>query len=157
MAVTFKEVIDFAIEKERMSKSVYEKAVAAAPFGDAAAAKRSNVKAMFKEMAQEEENHRRLLENLNEKNVAKYKIEKVADLKISEFEADVSFSADMSYRDVLVMGMKSEEKSLALYRSMSEKSNDPQLKKLFQVLIQEEAKHKLKFEKEYDNTMLSED
>lgn len=149
MAVTFKEVIDFAIEKEKLSKSVYEKAVAAA--------KMPNVKAMFKEMAQEEDNHRRLLENLNEKNVAKYKIEKVPDLKISEFEAEVSFSPDMSYRDVLVMGMKSEEKSLALYKIMSEKSGDPQLKKLFDVLIQEEAKHKLKFEKEYDNAMLTED
>ena len=145
MAVTFKEVIDFAIEKEKMSKAVYEKAVAVS--------KSPNVKVMFKEMAEEEDKHRKLLENLNEKNVAKYKIEKLPDLKISEFEAEVSFSPDMSYRDVLVMGMKSEEKSLALYKAMSEKSGDPQLKKLFDVLIQEELKHKLKFEKEYDNVM----
>ncbi len=50
--------------------------------------------------------------------------------------------------------MKSEEKSHEFYLRSAERCEAPDIKKLFQMLAQEEAKHKLKFEKMYEDDVL---
>jgi len=59
----------------------------------------------------------------------------------------------MSYKDLLTLAMKREESSHALYTDLIRQGDDPSVQKLFQVLAQEELKHKLKLEKEYDDLL----
>jgi rubrerythrin len=60
----------------------------------------------------------------------------------------------MDYPDILRYAMKNEEKSHTFYLRSAEQCEDPELKRLFQMLAQEEAKHKLKFEKMYEDDVL---
>jgi rubrerythrin len=83
-----------------------------------------------------------------------HEFREVPDLKISEYLEDIPYSRDMDYQDILRYAMKSEEKSRNFYLRSAERCGDPDLKKLFQMLAQEEAKHKLKFEKIYEDDVL---
>ena len=115
-----------------------------------------NVKAMFREMADQERGHKRKLQHLDEVKAAATAVEKVPDLKISDYLVDVEFRPDMSYQDVLILAMKREESAFKLYTDMANRSEDPDLAQLFRVLAQEEARHKLNLETEYDERVLTE-
>jgi len=142
----FKEIIQFAIDKEIQSLNFYT--------GVSQVAKYSGAKELFSELAMEEEGHRKLLENLNLEKIARARIEKVPDLKISDYMVDVEFRPDMPYADILRGAMKMEERALKLYNDMKESNKDEDLKKLFTFLANEEAKHKLRLEKIYDEEIL---
>lgn len=145
----FEEAIDFAIEREAGAIAFYE--------GASKVAKRPEAKAMFEELAAEERKHRKLLEGINKKAVSKYTIKNIPDLKISDYLVDMEFSSDMQYNEILILAMKREQKSIQLYKDLESKSDDPEVKKLFQTLAQEEAKHKLRLETEYDEYILTQD
>ncbi len=142
----FKEIIQFAIGKELEAFNVYTEA--------SRNAKYSGAKELFLSLAKEEEGHRKLLQNLNIEKVAQKRIEKVPDLKISDYMVDVEAKTDLSYADMLRIAMKREERSVKLYEDLRGSNPDEELKKLFTFLIQEEAKHKLKLEKIYDDEIL---
>jgi rubrerythrin len=112
------------------------------------------MKTMFEELAQEEQKHREILEGVEKKDVSEYKLEKIPDLKIGDFVEEEEFSPDMDYASALRFAMKREEHSLKLYNHMAEGTDDPELKKLFSAFAQEEAKHKLRLETEYDENVL---
>jgi rubrerythrin len=59
----------------------------------------------------------------------------------------------MGYHEMLQLAMKREEKALALYNDLLSRTEDENQKKIFQMLCQEEAKHKLKLETMYDDYM----
>ena len=61
---------------------------------------------------------------------------------------------DSSYADILRLVMKNEEHSVKLYSDLKGTCKDKELKKVFAFLAQEEATHKLKFEKIYDEEIL---
>ena len=145
-AKKFEEIITFAIDKEIKSYNFYTSARKVAKF--------SGAKDLFSDLAKEEVGHRKMLEKLDMKKIAKAKIEKVPDLKISDYMVDVEFSPNMSYADILRKAMKMEERALKLYNDMKEKNKDEGLIKLFTLLANEEAKHKLRLEKIYDDEIL---
>jgi len=142
----FKEIIQFAIEREIEAYNFYT--------GATQNIKYSGGKELFSSLAKEEEGHRKLLENLNMEKIAQKRIEKVPDLHISDYLVEVDLRPDLSYADILRVAMKREEKSLKLYTDMKESNTDEDLKKLFTFLANEEAKHKLKIEKIYDDEIL---
>ena len=49
------------------------------------------------------------------------------------------------------LAMKREEKAVKLYTLLGEQTDDADAKKLFQLLVQEESKHKLGLESMYDD------
>ena len=59
----------------------------------------------------------------------------------------------MPYNEILLLAMKREEKALKLYNDFLKKADTDESKKLFKVLCQEEAKHKLALETMYDDYM----
>jgi rubrerythrin len=65
----------------------------------------------------------------------------------------VKYEKGMSYPEILRLAMKREEGSLALYNHLAEKTEDRDLAKTFQILRQEESKHKLALETLYDDFM----
>ncbi len=143
MKETFEEVIREAIRKEADAAAFYRMA------GERV---ESGINKTFREMAEEEEKHRRLLEELDWEKVDQYELEDIPDLKISEFLEDLPFDKNMTYQDAIRMAIKNEEKSHNLYRASAMRfADNPQVKKLFEMLAQEEAKHKLKLEQIYDD------
>jgi len=83
-------------------------------------------------------------------------MEKVTNLKIADYVADVEPKPDMDYQDTLIMAMKKEKASFLLYTNLAEEVKNQVQKQIFLSLAQEEAKHKLRFEIEYDNEVLME-
>ena len=94
-----------------------------------------------------------MLENFSEENVEHYRVEKISDLKRSDYLVDMEYEPGLSYADILRLAAKREEKAFKLYNDFSEKTGNEAHKKLFQALSQEEAKHKLKLETMLDDYM----
>ena len=78
------------------------------------------------------------------------------DLKLSDYLVDVMPYPEMTYQEVLILAMKKEKNAFRLYLDLSKIAPTPQLQDLFLSLAQEESKHKLRFELEYDEFVLKE-
>ena len=141
-------ILSFAIEKEQEAAEFY---VWASGLSD-----RPNMRTMFLEMAKEERRHEAMLKEIDPRNLRADPVEPMRDLKISDTLVEVAFSPDMNYQDALILAMKREEEAHQLYSAMSAQTNDPELRKMFGILAQEEAKHKLCLETEYDEYVLAE-
>jgi rubrerythrin len=81
--------------------------------------------------------------------------EKVMDLKIADYVMDVEPSSDLDYQDALIVAMKEEKAAFRLYSDLAAATDDEGLRATLLALAQEEAKHKLRFEIEYDDHILS--
>lgn len=143
--VNFQAIVDFAIEKEKEAALFYEMA--------SEMAKLAGAREMLKEFAAEERKHQSMLENIGEQTLSAYDFKAISDLKRSDYLTDIEYEKGMGYRDILRIGMKREEKSKALYTVMEKNAPDANTRKLFQVLIQEESKHKKSLETLYDDMM----
>jgi rubrerythrin len=142
----FKEVITFAIRKEAEAYNLYT------TYGQLS--KNPGTKVMFEELAKEEQKHREILQGVEKKDASEYKLEKIPDMKISDFIDEQEFSPDMDYASALRLAIKREEYAFKLYNNMAGGADDPELKMLFSALAQEESKHKLRLESEYDENVL---
>jgi rubrerythrin len=143
---TFQAAIDFAKEKENAAIHFYESA--------RQVTKNPGSGVMFGEMADEERRHLKFLEELKEEQIETFPREKIQDLKISQFTEDVPFSPDLDYRQILIVAMKKEEQAQRMYSDLAAMTTDAAVARLFQVLAEEEAKHKLKLESEYEDHVL---
>jgi len=146
---TLKGVIDFAMEKEAEAQALYTNL--------AQQIKSPRSAGIFTELAAEEQKHYEALKNLDFGLIADAILKPVPDLKISDYLHDVSYSPDMSFQDILVLAMKAEEHSHSLYRGLAGHTDDPELKKIFEFMATQEAKHKLRLETEYDEYILTQD
>lgn len=131
------EVLQAAIEKE----------IEAYRFYSAVAELISDEKArsMFQKFADDEIKHKQRLE------LEIIKLGKVA--KISEdvhVQVSVEPGFNLSYKEALVMGIQREDAAFQLYIESITLTNDLQLRNLFMRLAEEEVKHKVKFEVEYN-------
>ena len=144
---SFEEVMRFAINKEEEAVAFYEMAAVMA---------RDPMKPVFKELANVERGHKQMLENWSRKGTIEPTGEEIADLRISNYLVEVPVGPDMSYQDVLIVAMKREEKAFELYTNMATFSEDAESRQFFEALAQEESKHKLRLETEYDEVILSE-
>jgi rubrerythrin len=76
------------------------------------------------------------------------------DLRISDYVVASAPGPDISYQDALILAMKKEKAAFRLYNDLAGLADDEGLRDLFLALAQEEAKHKLRFEVEYDERFL---
>jgi rubrerythrin len=141
------EILGFAIDKEKEAVTFYTEL-----------SKKESIAALaktFKELAQEEAKHVKLLTNIskNQKGIDSYELKKVTDLKISDYLVETEYTEGMPMQDILVLAMKREEMAVKLYTNLAMGSVDAEFVKLFKLLAQEEAKHKLTFERLYDDDL----
>jgi rubrerythrin len=141
------EILDFAIDKEKEAVIFYNEL-----------SKNQSIAALattFKELAQEEARHIKLLTNIsnNQSVINSYELKKIADLKISDYLVEQEYQEGMPMQDILVIAMKREEMAVKLYQNLAMGTADPESVKLFRLLAQEEAKHKLTFESMYDDDL----
>ncbi|MCK5205096.1 MAG: ferritin family protein, partial [Desulfobacterales bacterium] len=144
------DIIDFAIEKEREAAEFYQKiSNDEEDF--------SGSKKMFEEFAAEEQKHEKILQEFKTEGITKsleeYKLKWITDIKRSDYLVDLDYEQGMPYNEILLLAMKREEKALKLYNEFLEQADTDEGKKLFKVLCQEEAKHKLALETIYDDYM----
>lgn len=142
----FREMIQFAIGREIESINFYNQANKMV--------KHSGTKELFLDFVKQEEGHKQKLEGVLAGKVEVAKIEKVPNLKISDYLVDGELRPDISYADILRIAMKREERSVKLYTDLAEQNLDKNLGNLFTFLIQEESKHKFYLEKVYDDEVL---
>lgn len=143
------DILDFAINEEQMAADFYTEL--------AGKMKNQEMKNTFEQYALEEIGHRTKLEAI--KNGKKYQVSesKIADLKIADYLVDVDTEkSNMTYQEALILAMKKEKIAFRLYNDLANATTDEPSKKLFLMLAQEEAKHKLRFEVEYDSNILTE-
>ncbi len=141
------DVVAFAIEKEEKAMEFYQCC--------AERAKNPGLKKFFNEMVEEERRHRDMLKGIIPADLENIKLEKVEDLHISDYLVDVKYSDDLNYQEALTMAMKKEVKAHAFYSSWHDKCLHEKTAKLFQLLAQEELKHKHNLETMYDDEILT--
>lgn len=141
-------ILDFAIQNEQNAVDFYTKL--------AENSRTDDMKAVFLQFAKEEIGHKARLKKIQIEGTFNISIEKVQDLKISDYLVKTEATPNMSYEDALVLAMKREKSAFKLYLALSERAPNMELKTLFLGLAMEESKHKLRFELEYDEFVLRE-
>jgi rubrerythrin len=149
---TIDEILDFAIDREIEANRFY--------MDLAGRVNNTTMRKVFEDFAKEELGHKAKLEALknNEINALKETTpnKKVLNLKIADFVEDIEPRPNMNYQDALIIAMKREKASFRLYTDLTDVATNQVQKNTFLLLAQEEAKHKLRFELEYDNVILKE-
>ena len=146
---SIKKIIDFAIDRELEAVDFYKELQELVKF--------QSQKNMLLELQHMEEGHVTTLENILKEKIENIQLkDEIKDLKISDYLVEKEPSNNMNYQDILIIAMKREENSTKLYKDLAEKVSDEQIKKVLIRLSQEEAAHKLRFEKLYDEVILKE-
>ena len=141
-------ILDFAIRLEEKAAQFYTELAEKVP--------RKHMKKALLGFADEELGHKAKLLQVKSGKGMQPVAEKILDLKITEYLEDAQPSGDIDYRQALTLAMKAEKAAFRLYTDLASTTDDPTLKATFLALAQEEAKHKLRFEVEYDNEFLKE-
>ncbi|MCX8044969.1 MAG: ferritin family protein [Desulfobacterota bacterium] len=144
---TFYEIIAFAIDREREAVQFYHELQDIVQFAPR--------RELLRELEDMEKGHIKMLEGIRDGKTQIRDIPQIANLHLSEYLVPAKPTAQMSYQDIILTAMKREETSLRLYTDLANLSADPTAKQLFQRLAAEEAKHKLHFEKIYEDEILS--
>jgi rubrerythrin len=142
------EILQFAIEREEEAALFY--------LEQSSKVKSSDMRRAFEEFAKEEKSHKAKLVAIRAGKTLMPPHKKVLDLKMAEMHDPVTPTATMDYADVLVLAMQREKASFKLYTDLAALTEDENTRHVFQSLAQEEAKHKLRFELEYDREVLGE-
>ena len=140
------EILDFAINAEQRAVDLYT--------GLAEKSAVEDMKTVFMDFAKEEMGHKARLLKIKEEGIITLPDEKVNDLKISDYTGDITPGENMDYREALLLAMSHEKAAFKLYSKLDERAPGDEFRKLFLSLAQEEAKHKLRFELEYDEFVL---
>ena len=139
------EILDFAIARELAANRFY--LLIASQMENPA------MREVFEDFAKEELGHKAKLENMKKlESVAPS--ENVADLKIADYVVAKEPGPEMDYQDALILAMQEEKAAFKLYSKLAAMTDDASVRNTFLALAQEEAKHKLRFEIEYDDVIL---
>ena len=111
---------------------------------------------IFVEFAEEEKKHKAKLLAVKAGKQLQPVARKVQSLNITDYLVDVQPSPNMDYQAALIVAMKKEKAAFMLYTKLASLTSDADLQALLASLAQEEAKHKLRFEIEYDDRILRE-
>lgn len=104
---------------------------------------------VFQQMANDEIKHRQRLE-LEIMKLGKT-LKNQEDITI---DVEVEPGFDLSYKEALIMGIQKEDASFQLYIQAMISTGDLELREVFMRLAEEEVRHKVKFEIEYNRLMV---
>jgi rubrerythrin len=138
----YKNIIQMAVENEIEAYDFYT------AVGEKVAD--SNLKAIFKSLADEEKKHRNFLQGLlaQAKPMA---FDETKDYKISETVDKPKLSMSMKPSDAIALAMKNEEEAMNMYSDLGKVSVGKEQKEMFESLARMEQGHKVKLEGMYTN------
>ena len=138
------DILKFAIAKEEASYQFYM---------DIAHQMRSEASnTVFEELAKEELNHKAQLELEIIKRGKVVKPSENESYRIrGDFTLEADFPKDIGYADALMIAIRKEQASFKLYVELMRISENEEAFETFMALAEEEVRHKLMFEAEYNN------
>jgi len=142
------EILDFAIGEEEEASRFYKEL--------AGKMERPWMKDIFEQFSREEDGHKAKLKKVKSGQTADLPKNKVLDLKIGDYLVEAEVNSDMDYQQALIVAMKKEKEAFRMYSDLASVAQSADLRDLLLGLAQEEAKHKLRFEVEYDDVILKE-
>ena len=142
------EALDFAIDKEQEAHDFYTDL--------AGKMDKQWMAQIFMDFAKEEAGHKEKLLAVKSGGKMEPAKENVVDLKIADYLAEVDPDTADDYQKALIVAMKAEKAAFKLYTDLATSTEDTGIRDTFLVLAQEEAKHKLRIEVEYDDVILAE-
>lgn len=147
---SFEDILDFAISGEAEAVIFYRSLVNKV--------EEKWIKTVFEDFAKEEEGHKRKLEAIKAGKSFPAIKKAVTDLKIGDYLVDVDPNENehLGYQEALIIAMKKEKAAFKLYSDLAKATDNEEWKDIFLSLAQEEAKHKLRFEVEYDDVVYAE-
>ena len=145
---TVNDILDFAIKNEQDAIEFYNDL--------AKNARNESMRESFEKFAREEMGHKAKLLKVKNEGLKIISNEKVLDLKISDYKVKVVPYPEMTYEEALILAMDQEKSAFKLYSNLAVKTDNGEMRELFLSLAQEESKHKLSFEIEYDEFVLRE-
>jgi len=144
---TVDEILDYAIDQEQQAADFYEDV--------AQSAETAGMKKILLDFSEEEKRHKKILQAVKTGAHELTPEQEVLDLKITDYLVEVDVHEKLSYQDALIIAMKRERAAYELYTDMAAKIPASHLKEVLEGLAKEEAKHKLFFEAEYDERVLT--
>lgn len=144
----FEDIIKFAIAREEEAIQAYGEMSENTP--------NPGLKKLLLELQGEEKKHKKMLEEISPERIATLKLVDIVDLKISDYMVEEPLNAEMTFQDLLLYAAKKEQKAVELYSRLAKKTDNPELVKMFEFMVEQEKSHKLKLEKEYEDHILEE-
>lgn len=135
---TLDTVFDLAISREAAAHLFYRDL--------AAKVSHAGVRETLEQLAKEELRHQDLLTVLKAEPLIQAKFAPVADYHVAESEPDVPVTPGMPLRDVVTIAMKNEQQAASLYGRLSKLTSSPEVRDLFENLMNMELGHKRKLE-----------
>ncbi|MHC1775558.1 MAG: ferritin family protein [Lentimicrobium sp.] len=80
--------------------------------------------------------------------------QQLKDLVVSDYHIDLNSTRELKYSDALVMAMRKARASLKFYLDIASRTPNDEIQSVFRSLANEEAKHKRRFEIEYNESIL---
>lgn len=141
-------ILDFAIRQEEKAARFYTELAGKMPY--------EHMKEALLDFAEEEMGHKAKLLQIKSGKAMQAAEKKILDLKIGDHLVESEPSGDIDYQQALILAMKAEKEAFRMYSNLASATDNPELKAALLGLAQEEAKHKLRFEIEYDEEFLKE-
>jgi rubrerythrin len=141
------DILRYAISQEEEAAVLYRKL--------ASGANKPGMRQLYEGFAREEEGHKAKLMNIKIDKLMQPARAQTIDMKMTDYLVEPQSDSDLGYQEALILAMKREKAAFRLYSDLAEQSTDPELKATLLSLAQEEAKHKLRFEIEYDDVVQS--
>jgi rubrerythrin len=117
---------------------------------------REQMKDVFRGFAREEMGHKAKLEAVRKGQLLLSAQQKITDLGIGDHLTDIELQGELDYQQALIVAMKAEKAAFKLYLELADATDNAELRDLLLSLANEEARHKLRFEIEYDDVILTE-
>jgi rubrerythrin len=146
--VTLEDVIRFAVEREDTAVKLYTRA--------AELATSISARKMFEELAQEEATHKDVFIKIDEDKADNHKLCTLPESSLAKYLAEVPFRPDMSYSQIIVNALKTEENAYQLYKAAAGMTDDPKLQKILMTFADVELGHRRRLETIYDERVLTE-
>ena len=136
------EILDFAISEEEAAAEFYTHL--------ARTMDKAWMCRVFEDFATEEMVHKQKLVLVKENKLLLPAEDQIMDLRRRDYLVDAQPSEALEYREALELAMSKEKAAFKLYNDLAQSTEDAALRVMFLVLAEEEAKHKLRFEVEYE-------
>lgn len=109
------------------------------------------IRKIFEELAEEELEHKARLE-LEIMKIGKTMVPKEEPARPEEYYilSDRRTPLDMDYKDMLMLGMEKEDSSFRTYVNWVSNARSEEHREMLLALAEEEVRHKLRFQNEYD-------
>lgn len=138
------EILEFAVAREVEAYHFY--------MALADRVKRPEIRRVFEDLAKEELEHKAQLELEIMKTGKSVLVvdEKTPDSKEDYIVSSDNLPLDMEYKDILMLGIEKEKASFRTYVNLLPSIQDEESREVLLAIAEEEVKHKLRFELEYD-------